>query len=153
MNKYIYRREDNGELVTVPWEVMIGQVNGYITLEDGVEARRCAYLEPKEDRQKPHDKDDTRNTPVVSDALGFGQHQLADFERDRVANGFVGVEFRRDPSVPEFIQVHAQDRRQLDRYTKHRGMVNQSGRLGGKVMLSEEELEMARQLVSRRDGP
>ena len=43
---YKFRREDNGQVVEVPFEVMMQQdVAGYITLEDGVQARRCAHLE------------------------------------------------------------------------------------------------------------
>jgi len=37
---YPFRREDNGEIVEVPFETMIQHRYGWITLEDGVEARR-----------------------------------------------------------------------------------------------------------------
>lgn len=85
--------------------------------------------------------------PIVSDALGFGAHQLAEMEADRKMNGFSSVEFKPDPHVPEFIQVHCESRRDFDRYTKHRGYVQKSG-MGG-VRLTQAQLDRAAAMVSR----
>ena len=145
---YKFRREDTGEVIEVPWEVMIQQEFGYITLEDGTLARRCLHLE---DHSKAKRKDSrTGSKEIISDSLGFGEHQLADFEKDRKANGFSGVEFIRDPAVPEFFRVKCSSRREFNRYVAHRGMVNKNS-IGG-VRFTEEELEGAKEMMRRIHG-
>lgn len=146
-NAYLYRREDNGELVEVSWLVMIHQQGGYITLPDGVTARRCLHLETDRDGRPPPSEKPHLDRPIVSDALGFGEHQLADFEEDRKRNRFTGIEFTRDPQVPEFFQVRCKSRAEFNRYTKHRGMVNRSS-FGG-VRLTQADLDRAKELVER----
>lgn len=146
--EYIYRREDNGELIRVEFEVMIRQDSaGYITLDDGVQARRCLHLEDHLHKD-PRNEQCTGTRTIVSDALGVPITQLAEFERDRKKNGFRGVAFKQDPTEPTFYQVHCDSRAELDRYIKHRGYVNRNS-IGG-VRLSEDEMESARLLVERR---
>lgn len=149
--KYKFRREDNGRLIQVSFERMMqADAAGYITLEDGVVARRCRDLEPPLARKaEPRIRTDTLEKPIVSDALGFPQQQFDDFEADRLANRFTGVEFRRDPQVPEFYQVHFSDRGTWKRYVKHRGYADRNGANTSKVLLSEREFEQARELVAR----
>lgn len=84
----------------------------------------------------------------VSDALGFPEQCLKDRRTQLEQSGCKGVEFKRDPQVPEFYQVHG-TRNAIDKYGKTRGMVNRTGSLGGKVMLSQEDLDRAAELVSR----
>lgn len=149
---YLFRREDSGEVIEVPFGVMIEQDRaGYITLPDGVQAKRCVYLELERDgrpEKKREKRDGTR--PVVSDALGFTDNQLADFEADRKANGFSDIEFRPDPSEPRFFQVHAGSRESFNRYMKHRGYEQKSS-FGG-VRLTQEDLDRAREMVERCYG-
>lgn len=145
MKRYKFRREDNQEIIEVPWSVMIEQQGGFITLEDGTLAKRCAQAPGK--RPPKREQLLAGGRKIVSDALGFGQHQLAEFEEDRKKNGFSGVEFVRDPSVPEFLQVHCSSRAEFNRYVKHRGMVNK-GSLGG-VRISVEEMERAEEMIRR----
>ena len=146
--KYLYRREDNGEIVEVDWETMMTQRNGYITLDDGVDAKRCVHLEDerygKPERQS---RKVLLDRPIVSDNLGFGQHQYAEMEEDRRRNGFTDVEFVRDPHTPEFYQVHCGSRKSRDAYARHRSFSNSTS-IGG-VRFTKEELEGAMALVSR----
>lgn len=145
--KYKFRREDNGKIVWVSFERMMQQQGGYITLDDGVAARRV-HDEHRIRRRAKEKRYGTRD--IVSDSLGFAQHQFEDFEKDRVAHGFTGVEFVRDPQVPEFYQVKCSSRDAFNRYVKHRGMVQKSG-IGG-VILSEDELRRAEQFAKERFG-
>ncbi len=82
--------------------------------------------------EKP-DKTARNGRPIVSDALGFGKHQLQDFERDRKENGFVGVSFREDKDVPGFYQVECSSRGVWDRYVRHRGNVDKNRTSGAAV--------------------
>lgn len=140
---YIFRREDNDELVEVPWCDMIRQdAAGYIEI-DGVQAHRCVHLEIERDgeRRKTKAPEGSGRQEIVSDSLGFGILQLADFENDRDNNGFSGIEFTQDPQVPEFFQVRCNSRREMDAYTKHRGFYNKTNVSGS--ALSPEMLQAA----------
>src|SRR3990167_8886665 len=92
---YQFRREDNGRVVSLVFDEMMAQdVAGYVTLPDGVRARRVHY-----GRQigQPAEHREMAGAPILpSDALGFTSHQLAEFEMDRRQHGFSGVEFVRD---------------------------------------------------------
>jgi hypothetical protein len=147
MNMMYKYRKDDGTIIEVPWEVMIEQKDGFITLEDGSLAQRCLHLE-EHGRAQSQGREHAPVCPhIVSDSLGFGQHQLADFRTDAERNGFA-VEFKPDPRVPEFYQVHCESRAEMDRYIKHRGMVNASG-IGG-VRLTEDELRQAEERVKEK---
>ena len=67
---------------------------------------------------------------AMSHNIGFGQHQLAQFEADRVANGHTDIEFRLDPAVPQFYNVHSGSKKALEKYVNHRGSVNKTSRCG-----------------------
>jgi hypothetical protein len=83
------------------------------------------------------------NKPIVSDSMGFIEEQFEDFEKDRVAHGFVGVEFKRDPDVPQFYQVHISSEAEKARYLKHRGMTDRNGLNGGRGAVGEEAMRKA----------
>ena len=87
--------------------------------------------------------------PAVSDSLGFPEQCLADRQKQLQGLGCQGIEFKRDPSCPEFIQVHGSSRSALDRYTKLRGLDNRTGSLGGKQFLTEDDFAKARELINR----
>ena len=151
---YLFRREDDGEVVEVDFEQMMWQDRaGYITLPDGCQAKRCLHLELERDGRRVASRPIETGTPrtIVSDSLGFGEHQLADFEQDRQQSGFLGVEFVRDPQVPQFFQVKCSSRAEYERYVKHRGMVNKTG-IGG-VRLTQEDLDRAADLATRNIPP
>ncbi len=145
---YIFRRADNEHLFEVDFATMIEQdALGYITLTDGVQARRCRHLEAEMDSKTGEKLRATADggRPIVSDALGFPQHQLAAFEQDRTANGFSGVEFVRDPLEPTFYQVKISSPTEWQRYIQHRGMSDRNSTNGGRAMLTADQLAAAEQ--------
>lgn len=147
--RYAFRREDNDRIVWVNWQTMMEQdVAGFITLPDGVAARRCVYLEGEAPRRAPQQQRSSP-MPVISDSLGFPAQALEERVAQRDLHGFTDIEFHRDPRVPEFYQVHCASEAARDRYAKQRNMVNRTGSLGGGVMLSQEDLDRAAELVSR----
>ena len=88
--------------------------------------------------------------PIVSDACGFIQQQLGDFETDRVKNGFTGIEFVRDKDVPQFYQVKCNSRKEFARYVKHRGMCDRNSRNGSAAGITQKELDAAARLVKEK---
>jgi hypothetical protein len=142
--QYIYRRDDNDELVEVGWAAMIEQENGFITLPDGVSARRCLHLERERDAlsQKAVIRRDEGTKEIVSDAMGFPCRQLQDFEVDRQTHGFSGIEFRTDPTEPSFVQVVSKSPGEFQRYMKHRGFVDRN-KTGDKFFFAPGEFERA----------
>ena len=136
---YLFRRDD-GVIIWVDFELMMSKVGGKITLPDGMtatEVRKPAKVSAKVGTAQETLK------PIVSDSLGFTAHQLAEFEADRVANGFTGVEFKPDPRVPEFYQAHFSGRDEWRRYAEHRGLFEKNGGLGSAAALSPEILRRA----------
>lgn len=88
-------------------------------------------------------KSGSQQMEIVSDELGFGEYQLNDFEKDRTANGFSGIEFTRDPMVPQFIQVRCKSRSEFEKYAAHRGLPNRTSTLGAGAMITASDLEKA----------
>jgi len=149
VKEYAFRRTDNDRIVWVDWATMIQQsAAGFIRLPDGIEARRCLHLE-KHERRRSTAPETAIPAPAISDSLGFPEQCLADRQAQLQQLGCTGIEFKRDPRVPEFFQVHGASRAALDRYTKKRGMVNRTGSLGGGVILSQDDLDRAAELVNR----
>ena len=147
---YLFRREDNGEVVEVDFATMMSAESGFITLPDGVSAKRCVGLEIERDgesRCRSVAEHAIVPPPILSDSLGFPEAQLQDFEADRKANGFTDVEFVRDKHVPQFFQVKFRGRAAWRRYVKHRGMVDKSRQ--STVALSEDDLRRAGELLDR----
>jgi len=136
---YRFIREDNGETIEVDFETHMSQdVAGYITLPDGVRARRVNDFDRKKAAFEPGN---ANHTPPVSDNLGFTSHQLAEFEADRVKHGFRGVEFKPDPACPTFYQVHFGSFAERDRYMEHRRFYDKNKSSG--AALSEQHLAEA----------
>jgi len=148
---YRFLREDNGARVQVTFEDMMEMdAAGYITLPDGVRARRDRSGEPRLRRPDTvsGERTETGTKPIPpSDAMGFTAHQLQEFEVDRQLNGFHGVEFVPDPHEPTFYQVKCSDRRTWERYARHRGFVDLNRTAA--VSISAGDLEAAKRLVSR----
>lgn len=146
---YQFRREDTGEIVSLPWEAMMQQdAAGFVTLDDGVVARRV----PTGDfRQREPLPEASGSKPWISDNLGFGAQFLPEMEADAKANGFKGVEFVQDPDYHGFIQVRVDSPAERLRYIKHRGMFDKNGRRMG-VAMTQEQLDRAKKLVIERYG-
>lgn len=142
---YQFRREDDGAVVEVDWELMMTQDRaGFITLPDGVAARRVyiqggqavALISATEEAERLG-----RREVLDQMGLGFGQHQLAQMEEDRIKNGFGDIEFVRDADVPEYLNVKCANRGAWERYAKHRGFVDRNRNRG--LILSADELKSA----------
>jgi hypothetical protein len=136
---YQFRRTDNGEVVDVDFSTMMTMdAAGYITLTDGVLARRINR--PTMSRSVS-DGTSVKQMPIVSDSLGFPAHQLAEMEANRQQYGLKGVEFRPDPTMPHFMQAHFGSRKDYLAYMRHRGMFDKNSRNGSGAMLSSSLLE------------
>lgn len=134
---YRFRRLDDEETICVSFETMMTQdAAGFIEV-DGVAYKRVHARPPSLPTAAPLDL----NKPIISDALGFPEAQLADFEADRVANGFSGIEFIRDPGVPQFFQVKITSMYEWAKYIKHRGLRDKNSRNGGGACPSVEEFK------------
>ncbi len=150
---YIYRRTDNDELIEVGFEEMMNQKDGFITLPDGVLAKRCIALE----LQKYGDEDTAkyemlvpggRPAPLVSDAMGVTYHQVDEMRQDAMAHK-LNVEFVQDPTEPTFYQAKFNSRRDWEQYVAHRGMYDKNSINGSGAMLSPAQYQKAAELVER----
>lgn len=143
---YKFARMDTGLVVEVDFETMMQQdMAGFITLPDGVRARRINEFNVDHHKR---DQGNANRTPPPSDALGFTVNQLAEFEADRVKHGFNGIEFKPDPTCPEFMQVHFSSHKVRDDYIAHRGMVDKNKTKG--AALSADMLSRAMENAKTR---
>lgn len=146
-----------GDTVSVDFEAMMNAKDGFLTLPDGRTAKRVNRPSEKkrtgDDSKKSSGLEISSAGPeIVSDALGFTDNQLADMERDRVANGFHGVEFRPDPTEPRFMQVVCSSERVKSAYMRHRGFFDQNSKNGSGNIIDASQLDAARQMVIERFG-
>lgn len=137
-----------GDTVSVDFETMMLAKDGYLTLPDGRTAKRV---------NRPSSRSATKAVagvapPIVSDAMGFTDNQLAEMEHDRVANGFNGIEFRQDPMEPRFYQVHCSSERAKAEYMRHRGFTDQNSQNGSAAAISPSQIDDARRMVLERFG-
>ena len=149
---YRYRREDNGKIIEVDWATMMGQdVAGFITIKiKGVEVTA----------KRVHEHDDLRlatidiKTPVhrthVSETMGFSRHQLPEMESHRLKNNFSGVEFKPDPDVPGFMNVHIDGPAELERYRKSRNFFDMNSTNGGGMPMPPGHMEDAREKILQK---
>lgn len=152
MSGYLFRRSDNGEIFEVDFETAMSAVGGaVITTADGVIARRVHRRDPvAPESSQPLRQVGLMQKPIVSDAMGFPQHQFAEMQAHKEHCRVAGVEFVRDPLVPEFYQVHCTSEKAKQDYLKARHMKDYSQVNGSKAMLSPSLLEGAREMVRRR---
>ena len=147
---YQFRIEEGqrgaGKVINVSFEQMMEASDGFLTLPDGRTAKRV--FRPNSKMATTIEKG-SAPPKIVSDAMGFPAKAIDKFEADRIANGFTGIEFRPDPDVPEFIQVHCSSQAAKDRYMKHRSMHDRNSRNGSAAILDEQLMSQAKDLVSR----
>lgn len=141
---YEFRREDNGEVVSVDFMTMMEASNGMLEVEPGIFAKR---INRPSSRKTAGERG---RTEIVSDALGFTEKQFDEMEAHRQRHGFTDIEFRRDPDVPQFFQVCCGSEKAKRRYMKSREFSDRNSRNGGGQPLSPKDLEDAKQLVSRK---
>jgi hypothetical protein len=129
---------------------------GHITLPDGVQAKRCVYLEQCIEDQKPKAVHTGMNKHDLTFSLGFSKKQLPEMQEAARRDGLTGVEFYPDPQNSNMIGIRCGSEAEKERYIKHRGkwmeggLVNRTGSLGGGM--GKECLEMAEKLVRERYG-
>ena len=146
MTQYEFRREDNDEVVLLGFEQMMEQDSmGCVTLPDGSVVRRVRTGEGFRKRDVVKLAHDAH---IVSDALGFGEHELHKYEADRNAKK-INVEFKEDPTAPGFYQVHADDKKEFAKYMRLRGFVDRNSRNGGGAFMCPETLSRAKEIVLR----
>jgi len=154
---YDFRIEDGqpgaGDILSVDFSAMMHAKDGFLTLPDGRTARRVNRPSSRLKTQEQASQDRSSVGPqIVSDAMGFTDNQLADMERDRVAHGFHGVEFRQDPTEPRFYQVVCSSERVKSEYMRHRGFTDQNSKNGSGHIIDAAQLESAKSMVLERFG-
>ena len=142
---YKFRDVETGKIRKFDFETMMAaDVAGFVWV-DGREYRRVR--DPSSRAQGSGNPSAPK--PIVSDAMGFPQQALKDFEADRQAHGFTGVEFKRDPTEPTFYQVHCDSPQTWKRYVKHRGYTDMNSRNGSAAILSLDQIDKAIELAKR----
>lgn len=144
MSNYPFRTDD-GKIHRVDFDTMMNAKDGILTLPNGKLARRVHDTPPPKLSKRLEERPE-----IVSDALGFPQQQLADMQEHLRTSGCRGIEFQRDPSVPEFIQVKAGSQKEFHRYMRARGFHDQNSRNGSGAMLTQKDFEDARELALRK---
>jgi hypothetical protein len=148
VGEYPFRSEDTGEVRYLSFaKMMKADVMGVVQFR-GKPWKRARDLEPRQPSRR--DRIVSDRPEIVSDALGFTEGQLAHFEADRKLNQHHGIEFVKDPDVPRFYQVKCSSPGAFDRYAKHRGFFNKSGKNGGGACLTQADIDAAKVLVSRK---
>lgn len=141
---YEYRTDD-GEIVELTYcDFMLSDDAGFITLDDGRVAKRVN----RGDSWRSKSKGPNGTPKIVSDALGFTVSQLREMEEDRVKSRIRGIEFRPDPDVPEFYQVHCDSEQAKSRYMKHRGFSDKNSKNGSSCVISELEFKKLKERFS-----
>ncbi len=150
---YHFRREDNGETIEVDWPKMMEQdAAGFITLDDGVQARRCNRPSMRRRAEVP------QNAPkfehVSSLTFSCPPQSVEAFADDAKANGF-NIEWRPDykgadpDGTLNSYNAHI-PLSELERYRKHRGFPDKNSKNGSRAMMSPEMFEQAKRLVERQ---
>jgi hypothetical protein len=140
-------RTDDGEVVEVDFATAM-ECGAFYELPDGRLAKRINR--PSMKKRATPVAGTTR--PIVSDAMGFADHQLAEMEADRQRHSFTDIEFRPDPDEPRFYQVHCGSEDAKRRYMEHRGFTDRNSSNGSGAMLDPTLLEKSKAIVLREHG-
>lgn len=150
---YYFRREDNGETVTVDFEAMMNMdVAGYITLDDGVQARRCQRPSMRRKGEVPQGA--AKFEHVSNIAFCVPPSAVAAFDEDAKRNGF-HIDWRPDykgadadgtinsfnPHIPLS---------ELERYRKYRGMPDKNSKNGRGAVIYADDIEKSKKLIERQ---
>lgn len=141
---YEFKRDDTGEIFEATFDQMMAATNGLMEVEPGVWAKRVNRSAVKSAAVR-------KAAPIVSDSMGFGIGQLSEMEAHRKASGVRGIEFKPDPTVPEFIQVHCTTERAKQRYMESRQFTDMNTSNGSGCVLSPQMLQDAKELVLRTE--
>ncbi len=151
---YIFRREDNGELVHLDFEEMMQAKDGFLELSiDGKPCllRRCVHLELDRDgREKRKQAELGLDKPIESDVMGFSVEALGQWEDFRKTHGFRNVEYVQDKDVPTFYKPRFTNWSEWDRYRKEVGKTDNNSKNGSGAAISPAQLEKAKEILLRR---
>lgn len=140
---YLFKSDDGTAHMLSFEQAMNADAMGYFTLPCGTIVRRVRDF--KTETTKAPEK----RPEIVSDALGFPQQQLETMREQLKQSGCRGIEFTRDPAVPEFIQVRAGSQAEYNRYAKARGYRDMNGINGASRGITQKELDDAKNLLLR----
>lgn len=150
---YAYRGYMVNDEVTiyVDFETMMQQdAGGYITIKLGEHTYDFRRVRDPEKKIKA---DLELNKPLVSENLGFGFYQLDEHEAFRQRHGFMGVEFKPDPRLPQYYNVHFSGPAERERYIRARGMADGNSRNGSGAGITPDELAEAQRRAIEKYGP
>jgi hypothetical protein len=143
--RYPFRGE-SGEVVWVDFETMMGACGPFLEL-DGETYKRAYDLEIELNRKEKEKL--IPRASGLSDSMGFTKKALAERVEHLKQTGIKGIEFKEDPQVPGFYQVQYDSEKARNKYAKKLGLRDQNSRNGSGAMLSEEQMNKARDLVLR----
>lgn len=144
--RYLFRREDSGELIEVSFiEMMAMDAMGCVTLPDGVTARRVRCASLKSVKHKPPQA----ATLNRRSTFGFLAKQLPEFQQHLKDSGVKGVEFVKDRDVPGYMQVEYASEKAREDYAKAKGEEDYNGRNGAGAMFPDGHFDKVRELLER----
>jgi hypothetical protein len=138
-------RDGDGGVVWVDFETMMESSGSYLEM-DGKTYRRAYDLEEK---PKPKAEKVIERASMLSDSMGFTKGVLANRLEHLKATGIRGVEFKEDRHVPGFYQVQCDNERAKMAYAASLGMSDRNSRNGSSAMLSQDQLDKAKELLLR----
>lgn len=154
MTTYPFRRVDNGEIVQVDWETMIGAKAQRITLPDGVEAIR---VNPKPQQLTQRQLNCGANFEVVSDGFGCIEDAVAANKATAEMLGLRNIRWVQETgphAVPGFYTYHCTSPEEHRRWKEHvEGSDNAEHLFGGGVYMSAESLAEAQRRTIEKYGP
>jgi hypothetical protein len=153
---YYFRREDNGEILEVDWTAMMNMdVAGYITLDDGVQARRCQRPSMRRKGEVPQGA--AKFEHVSNIAFAVPPSAVESFADDAKRNGF-NIEWKpdykgadADGTINSF-NAHI-PLSQLNRYRKHRlgpDAFDKNSKNGRGAVIYADDIEKSKKLVERQ---
>jgi hypothetical protein len=140
--KYPFR-DDEGKIHNLSFEQMMQSKDGFYEMEDGTFLRRVHGNTVR------HSSSTKERTEIVSDALGFSHLQLNEMREHLKQTGIKGVEFVKDKTESTFMQVKCDSPRVFQKYMESRGFNDHNSKNGSGAMLTERDIENAKELVLR----
>jgi len=147
--QYPFRNVNDKSVVLVDFDRMMEMdAQGFLKIR-GKQYRRARDLEsqPVVTPAEPEARLDR-----VSDSLGFVVDCLPDMQTNLLESKVQGIEFKEDPHVPNFYQVHASSQGAMTKYMLSRKYHDKNSLNGSGAILGEKDFKDARELVNRGRG-
>lgn len=139
-------KDDDGKIYKLTFAQVLESQDGFYEHPNGKMLRRCATGNVKSTARVDERKE------IISDSLGFPKRQLKEMQAHLELTGCRGVEFVQDKTEETFVQVKMDGPQAKAAYMKARGFSDHNSRNGSGAMLSELDLENAKELVLRNHG-